>query len=664
MRGVLGRIVYYVIAVLLIAQTLPQTTTASPLPLPPVLISEIITGTTASASAEFVELYNSTTSVIDLTGWRLEYKPATGGSWTAKATLTGEIQAHGFYLVASSLYQSANQSLTYNDTLSAGLAASGGHIRLVEVSTGNSDAVLDLVGWGTADSAEGGHPALAPTTSQSLARQFLGTGEILDTNDNLADFSLSNMPTPESTPAPPPDPNPGPVIPPDPDPTPPPTTYLPLQITELLPDPISPATDDNDEFIELFNNNTQTVPLGGYVLKAGSSLEHSFTLPALSLEPGGYVVYYSSTTHLALVNSGAQVQLFDPNGAAASELVTYDEAPPGQSWNLLTDGWAWSDQITPAADNKRATTAPVESVPETTCDGVILSEALPNPAGTDAGHEFIELFNPTDEAIVLNGCGLQVFGNSLVYRFEPTATLKPDEYIAFYDSKTNLTLPNAAGGTIFLLSAASEELDSVDYGADLDDDVSWSRFGDEWSATFTPTPGAANELLATKPCPTGQERSAETGRCHSTSSADGSLGACAAGKVRNPDTNRCRQITTTSGTLAPCAAGKERNPATNRCRSILGSTGRSLVPCQPGQARNPLTNRCRKVVGLTTAKTAGAASAFGTPAAIPTSSISTKVVATALALALLYGAYEFRYDIRNRFEIIRRYFHARSHSGP
>jgi hypothetical protein len=239
-----------------------------------------------------------------------------------------------------------------------------------------------------------------------------------------------------------------------------------------------------------------------------------------------------------------------------------------------------------------------------TCEGAMISEILPNPSGTDANSEFIELFNPTASAITLQGCSLQTTANTNTYSFT-NINLQPGEYRAFYSLETSLTLPNSAGGTVWLLSP-NTELQAVTYLSGLDDNVSWANYNGSWQASYQPTPNAANILLSTKPCPVGEERNSDTGYCHTVASLTTSnLSVCKEGQERNPETNRCRAIVTASATknssaksksnLVPCKAGQERNSATNRCKSIVTTASAKLKPCPVGQQRNLQTNRCRKV---------------------------------------------------------------------
>lgn len=227
---------------------------------------------------------------------------------------------------------------------------------------------------------------------------------------------------------------------------------------------------------------------------------------------------------------------------------------------------------------------------DNTCSGLILNEILPNPAGIDSGNEFIEIFNPTKNIILLDGCKLEVRSDQFIF---DKGSVNPGEYVAFYDSGTNLTLPNSAAKTIYLIDSDNTELDSVKYDNNLGDDVSYARneSSDKWSFTYEATPNQANKIVTIKPCPAGQFRNTETNRCNKIADASSALSPCPVGKVRNPETHRCRNITSLSSQLTPCKPGQYRNPETNRCRKLSSS---NLKPCKPGQIRNPDTNRCRK----------------------------------------------------------------------
>src|SRR5690606_22837500 len=229
------------------------------------------------------------------------------------------------------------------------------------------------------------------------------------------------------------------------------------------------------------------------------------------------------------------------------------------------------------------------------CNGLALTEILPNPAGTDDGNEFIEIYNPGTDEVILESCQLKV--GTKVFQFDVDEIIEAKQHKAFFDSKTGLTLVNSAGGEVVLIMD-DEEL-SVVYPGDLKDDVSWGELSGKWQQTL-PTPNAPNQNLPAEetnsegkgsglgPCPAGKFRNPETNRCKNIETAS-SLKPCSPGQVRNPDTNRCRSLTSSASSLVPCKPGQIRNPETNRCRSVAGASS-SLAPCQPGYERNPETN--------------------------------------------------------------------------
>jgi hypothetical protein len=248
----------------------------------------------------------------------------------------------------------------------------------------------------------------------------------------------------------------------------------------------------------------------------------------------------------------------------------------------------------PPSDNQGDQT--VISTPNISCEGVVLSEIMPNPAGSDAGKEFIELHNPTNDFIDLSGCYITVIGNTKKYTL-PNIEISPDEYITISDLQSGIILNNSSGGTVLLVDLNNNEIYQVTYPAGLEDDVSWALSNNNWQQTYINTPGLANVILSLKPCPAGQERNPDTGRCINIVSESTLvlLAPCPAGQERNPATNRCRLIGASSSALEPCKPGQIRNPETNRCKSVVETISK-LTPCKPGQERNPETNRCRNIV--------------------------------------------------------------------
>ncbi|HSX41328.1 MAG TPA: lamin tail domain-containing protein [Candidatus Saccharimonadales bacterium] len=316
------------------------------------VISEVQTGTSASASQEFVELYNPTAADISLAGWTIEYKSATGDdtAWTKRGTLDGTIKSYGFYLAAPKSYLS-NADADWSPTL----ASTGGNIRIEDAN----GAVVDQLGYGAAANAAETAPASAPVAGQSLerlpGRLVEEGGNATDTNDNSCDFIVRTTPLPQNTASETEvpqvdtgDPNPAGETAEDQVVTP---AYLPVEISELFIDPAAPLTDAHDEYIELHNSNNVPVDLTDYVLKAGSSFHDYFVLPNITLAPDAYLALYSDQTHISLTNSGGAAELLDPLGNVVAVTEGYGDAPTGQAWGKFAGGWQWTLQNTPGEVN-------------------------------------------------------------------------------------------------------------------------------------------------------------------------------------------------------------------------------------------------------------------------------------------------------------------------
>lgn len=296
------------------------------------MIVVVQVGEASNAAAEFVRIANAGTTAFDLTGWRLQYKSASGASWTTKVILSGGVGAGSQLLVSTSSYTTSEMHVLMSD----GLAAAGGHLQLID----KQGTVRDLVGWGSALYPEN-KSAPAPSTSQLLRRKTSTTDGYIDTDNNSLDFEL--IPQKPITPSPSPSPSvdPPPVV----------TELLPPIITEMLPNPASPLVDAYDEFVEIYNPNTETIVLKNYMLQTGGTFSHSVVFSSETLEAGGYLLVKSKGTALSLSNASGTARLVDPNGAVVDLVADYKAALPGISWSLIEGSWQWTTTPTPGDQN-------------------------------------------------------------------------------------------------------------------------------------------------------------------------------------------------------------------------------------------------------------------------------------------------------------------------
>lgn len=159
---------------------------------PHLVVSQFQTGGDGAGTFndEFVELHNNGSAPVDLNGFRLVYRSASGStdrtfaSWSA----TTIVPAGGYYLIASNSYNGpATPNFIYDPTVcQCSMGASGGGLA-IRSGAADSGAVIDSVGWGSATNifVEGAVTA-APSANNSQSRQDAGCR---DTDNNASDFT-------------------------------------------------------------------------------------------------------------------------------------------------------------------------------------------------------------------------------------------------------------------------------------------------------------------------------------------------------------------------------------------------------------------------------------------------------------------------------------------
>ena len=155
----------------------------------------------ATYENDYVELFNRSSSSIDVGGWTVQYATATGTSWSPTA-LAGTIAPGRHYLVQLASAGSTGSTLpTADATGTTNLANAGGKVAIVHDTTALSCgtcssvvAVHDLVGYGSANDSEG-TAADAPDNTNALVR---AGGGCTDTDSNSADFTAS-APSPRNS---------------------------------------------------------------------------------------------------------------------------------------------------------------------------------------------------------------------------------------------------------------------------------------------------------------------------------------------------------------------------------------------------------------------------------------------------------------------------------
>jgi hypothetical protein len=158
------------------------------------LISEVFYDAVGSDNGHsFVEVYGA--PGMSLEGLVLEGVNGANGGVGPTVALAGAIPGDGLFVVADD--QGDGTTLVSDADLIRNFDFQNGPDSIVLRS---ADAVLDAVGYGTFASGEvfagEGQPAPDAPAGASLARQFAD----IDSDDNLADFAMSAVPTPGAAP--------------------------------------------------------------------------------------------------------------------------------------------------------------------------------------------------------------------------------------------------------------------------------------------------------------------------------------------------------------------------------------------------------------------------------------------------------------------------------
>src|SRR5687767_1702808 len=170
------------------------------LPSPNLVISQFQAGGAANANDEFVELHNIGSTAVDLNGYRVVYRSASGtndvgpfATWTASTIL----QPGQYYLIASTSYTGGpTPNITYNPTTclcSMSATAGGLAIRNGGMNTGT---IIDAVGWGNATNVffEGTRTTAPPNSSSKIRAQ----NGCQDSDNNSTDFSTNTPSAPRN----------------------------------------------------------------------------------------------------------------------------------------------------------------------------------------------------------------------------------------------------------------------------------------------------------------------------------------------------------------------------------------------------------------------------------------------------------------------------------
>lgn len=316
-------------------------------------------------------------------------------------------------------------------------------------------------------------------------------------------------------------------------------------INEFVSDPI----DEQEEFIELYNNSTNNIKLDGWWLEEGSGKKS--LLQGIVAANGFFVKEKPSGS---LNNTGDIIKLFDPAGGLIDQ-VTYGNWEDGNTKNnanrpddpfslsrifdgqdtdndkndfvlnkIITRGSknhfvtqenlivinksevASSTMILSVEKNIETVTTtktllvlPVQKNTSITIQNYIdieISEVVPDPIGSD-DKEYIELFNAGKTDIDLSGLKLDDDeGGSRPYIFSEGEIIKAGEYKIFEKTITKLVLNNT-NDVVRLLDTNDKVIAQVAYDKAIEGSSFVKDNDGEMVWTKNTTPSAENKIVPT-----------------------------------------------------------------------------------------------------------------------------------------------------------------------
>lgn len=513
------------------------------------VISEVqISGGAGKTTNDFIEIYNPTQSVLDISSWKLRKRTKSGSESSIKVFSDGKnIPAHGFFLWA-------NSNDGYDQTINADEAstqtiAENNSIALFDPN----DVLIDALAWGDGhinpffEGSTTSTPA-NPEANQSLERKpgsDNGNGE--DSNENFDDFFVQITPNPQnfytsSTP---------PIV----------SSFCgnnikengeecdgsdlggetcftkgfiggtlvcdfsctfdlsncnngggsgvgsknykesDVVINELVSDPV----DDEKEWVELYNRTEQEIDLANWSLEDGTETKKNLSG---KISSKGFMVI--ENLNFLLNNSGDIVILKSPNGDLIDK-VTYGNWNDGNlsdnalvatdpnSLDRINDGidtnndfldFQITETKTKGAKNIFSKSLDDVQENENISAKIIISEALPNPVGSD-NEEWLEIYNDDTKEINLKNWQIDdIEGGSSPYKIKTDLIISPGQYLIFKKEETKISFNNFED-SLRLFDSNGKLVEEIPY-EDVKEGFSYARENNNWFWTNVLTPGAKN----------------------------------------------------------------------------------------------------------------------------------------------------------------------------
>ena len=259
---------------------------------------------------------------------------------------------------------------------------------------------------------------------------------------------------------------------------------------------INEIDSNDDDWVEIFNTTSQTIPLAGWVLEDRNkdTDTHELADVAAVIPPFGFIVI---DPNVNLNKDGEEVVLKDPDGKI-SDSFQWTKAGDGPDFHRCADGTGDMVQL-PSGNSKGTWNCPDKIIDflNARSDNAIAqagSESIVINEIATKGTEFVELANKGHEDVDISGWVLFDSGDGAQNQpfVIPSGTKVPagEYYVATTGS--NFGFDGNDGVTVY--DASGKKVDSHSWTSHPNDGESWSRL-DDMTGAFTSnqlTQGAKN----------------------------------------------------------------------------------------------------------------------------------------------------------------------------
>ncbi|MCP4216341.1 MAG: MBL fold metallo-hydrolase [bacterium] len=476
-----------------------------------VLFSEVLYDTPGTDSIEeWVEIYNNSSSTVDLTGWTITDNNGSGSVYTIPS---GYTMVPGSYFTIAADSNGFNAIYGYDADLYGTIPAfnNGGDALLLKDGTGT---LKDTVAW--EGGASGGIPSGWGSTSQPTAStgNSIVRATVTPDTDTYSDWSTASANGNPQTQA-----QSGP-----------PSSQYKVVFSELLYD--TPGTDSIEEWIELYNNTDAEVDLAGWVITDNNGSGSSYTIPSgytiqpgtyftIAVNSGGFNALYGFDADLygsiaGLNNTGDALILKD-----ASDLVADMVAWEGGAGAGIPDGWGSTSLPSASTGNAIVrssvttdnnvygdwTTASNNGNPgvQSSAPKVVFSEIFYDTPGTESKEEWLELYNNSATSVDIGGWVItDNNGSGSSYTIPSGTTMAAGAYITIGKQNQGFKKlygynPNIAG-SIPSLNNSGESLLLKNGDGDVIDFVGWEGGASGglpagWGSTSSPNASAGYTIV-------------------------------------------------------------------------------------------------------------------------------------------------------------------------